>query len=183
MKASAISARADKTCVRCNVTKPVWSFNRSKTSRDGLLYHCSDCGKKAAKDRYRKPENKDRAVKLSNEWRSVNRDRYNESLLASNLRKKYGISVDDYYSKLSAQGGKCATPKCNNTNESKTLHVDHDHLTGDVRGLLCFRCNAVLGQVNDDKEILQNLIDYLNMHDGCPHGGFVASIYASNQLN
>lgn len=63
------------------------------------------------------------------------------------------------------------------------LSVDHNHSTGEVRGLLCANCNAALGLIDDNKSILSDLIDYLNMYDGESHGGFVASLYKSNQLN
>ena len=49
--------------------------------------------------------------------------------------------------------------------------------------LICINCNNALGLVDDNQEILQDLIRYLNMYDGSSHGGFVASIYASDQSN
>ena len=56
-------------------------------------------------------------------------------------------------------------------------HVDHDHMTGEVRGVLCFNCNQALGNARDDIVVLQGLIDYLNRYrlallrrrpTGCP---------------
>ena len=95
----------------------------------------------------------------------------------------YDMPPDDYYSRLSAQDGKCAIESCGNYASERSLHVDHNHDTGSVRGLLCSKCNTALGLVNENTEILVGLIDYLNMHDGTTHGGFVASIYKSDQLN
>lgn len=46
------------------------------------------------------------------------------------------------------------------------LCVDHNHTTGDVRGLLCRRCNMVIGNVEESKELLTTLIDYLEVHNG-----------------
>lgn len=60
------------------------------------------------------------------------------------------------------QGGVCAicgrAPKA-----GKHLHVDHDHETGEVRGLLCFSCNVGIGNFGNDVERLQRAIDYLEM--------------------
>ena len=56
---------------------------------------------------------------------------------------------------VEAQGGTCAV--C----DGKPEHVDHDHETGKVRGVLCFNCNQALGNVRDDPAVLQGLIRYL----------------------
>lgn len=55
-----------------------------------------------------------------------------------------GLGVDDatYTALLEAQDGHCAI--CPNTPKTRRLHVDHDHATGSVRGLLCHRCNRAL---------------------------------------
>jgi hypothetical protein len=50
---------------------------------------------------------------------------------------------------------------CGNPPNKKGLHFDHDHMTGQFRGWLCFRCNLALGNVHDDIEILDKLIVYL----------------------
>ena len=57
---------------------------------------------------------------------------------------------------LGAQGGRCAA-----CGQDEPKHVDHDHETGRVRGMLCFLCNQALGNVRDDVTRLQALIDYL----------------------
>ena len=59
---------------------------------------------------------------------------------------------------IEAQGGTCAT--C----DAKPEHVDHDHRTGKVRGVLCFNCNQALGNVRDDPTTLQELTRYLRQH-------------------
>jgi Recombination endonuclease VII len=57
-------------------------------------------------------------------------------------RKQLGLSLADYDTLLAAQEGHCAL--CPATPKSRRLHVDHDHRTGLVRGLLCHRCNRAL---------------------------------------
>lgn len=56
--------------------------------------------------------------------------------------KGLGVSDEQYARLLAAQGGHCAL--CQNGPKTRRLHVDHDHATGKVRGLLCHRCNRVL---------------------------------------
>jgi hypothetical protein len=56
--------------------------------------------------------------------------------------KQLGVSDDEYARLLKAQGGGCAI--CGTKPKTRRLHVDHDHKTGEVRGLLCHRCNRVL---------------------------------------
>jgi len=76
--------------------------------------------------------------------------------------RKYGITDDEYRAWLDAQGGVCAI--CGNGETSKDgrpLSVDHDHGTGRIRGLLCNRCNPMIGYARDDIAILQAAIEYL----------------------
>ena len=68
-----------------------------------------------------------------------------------------------------AQGGKCAICREKETRKRRgriaRLSVDHDHSTGDIRGLLCTRCNTAIGLLEDDITLLKNAIDYLNYYD------------------
>lgn len=57
-------------------------------------------------------------------------------------QRKYGISVEQYEAILRDQGGVCAI--CERPPKTRRLHVDHDHKTGEIRGLLCYRCNRAL---------------------------------------
>jgi hypothetical protein len=78
-------------------------------------------------------------------------------------KRRYGILESEYNDLLSSQNNVCAV--CAGVNESgHYLSVDHCHTSGDVRGLLCTRCNTALGKVKDDVEILRNLINYLEKH-------------------
>ncbi len=70
------------------------------------------------------------------------------------------MTQEEYEARLREQGGGCAVcgrpPK-----PGKSLHVDHDHETGHVRGLLCFKCNAALGQLDDDLERIEAALIYV----------------------
>ena len=73
--------------------------------------------------------------------------------------REYGITYEEYLAMLAAQGGACAI--CKGGNGKRAMNVDHDHATGTVRGLLCDRCNPMLGYARDDIAILQKAIEYL----------------------
>ena len=76
------------------------------------------------------------------------------------LLSLYGISHEEYDEMLERQGGVCAICK-NKPGEGKLLCVDHCHVTGMVRGLLCHKCNSVLAFGNDDPDIMRAAIAYL----------------------
>lgn len=80
---------------------------------------------------------------------------------------KYGITSEEYDRLFVEQGGLCAVCRQPETARDRLgrvrarLSVDHNHKTGAVRGLLCHHCNAALGHVNDDIELLRALMAYL----------------------
>lgn len=84
------------------------------------------------------------------------------------LKSLYGITLDEYERILEAQGHKCWCCGAEHKEAGRygPLCVDHNHTTGDVRGLLCRRCNMVIGSVEESKELLTTLIDYLEVHNG-----------------
>jgi hypothetical protein len=73
------------------------------------------------------------------------------------FKRVYGISLEDYDVMFERQGGACAI--CKRT--GVTLCVDHCHLTGEVRGLLCIRCNSAIGFCSDDPAVLLAAAEYL----------------------
>lgn len=85
------------------------------------------------------------------------------------LVRHYGITEHDYELLLNAQAGVCATcsrPEIRTKNrKTDKLSVDHDHKTGKVRGLLCYKCNVALGMVSDSIDRLKSLISYLERHN------------------
>lgn len=76
--------------------------------------------------------------------RGVNRDRHRENERKYRRKYLYGLTAETYDALLRAQDGKCAMCEFPPP-AGKTLHVDHDHATGAVRGLLCAGCNIGLG--------------------------------------
>jgi len=92
---------------------------------------------------------------------STNRTRENT------LRKNFGISHADYVTILYAQNGSCAICASDNPGTNrKYFPVDHDHIAGHVRGLLCFKCNVGLGLLKDSLNVVLKAITYLKKYDG-----------------
>lgn len=99
-------------------------------------------------------------------WRA----RYPDKARNKHLREKYGIGYDAL---LSAQNGVCAVCHCPPKGSSKTKHldVDHNHATGKVRGLLCRRCNALVGYIETcGSALCTNAQIYVSLHAEIPVG-------------
>jgi hypothetical protein len=75
------------------------------------------------------------------------------------LKHEYGISLDEYDKMVENQEGVCAI--CKKPPIGRRLAVDHDHVTGKIRGLLCHNCNVSLGLLGEDSEAIKRLLDYL----------------------
>jgi epoxyqueuosine reductase QueG len=137
-----------KNCYKCGVTKPLDAFNKNKSKSDGLASECRRCQKlqkiKALEQDYLGVRLKERR---------------------NNLRRMFGISIEEYDEKLANQGGGCQI--CGLACVSgKRLAVDHDHKTGKIRDLLCNNCNGGLGKFQDNPELLIKAADYLRKHSG-----------------
>ena len=78
------------------------------------------------------------------------------------LQKKFGITLEDYNQMFADQEGHCAICGVHQLDVSLTFAVDHDHKTGEVRGLLCRHCNVGLGHFRDDTTLLAKAIAYLH---------------------
>lgn len=138
----------DKYCPRCRETKPLSEFQKNKATKDGLQYHCKFCRK---------------IIDTRDKHRQQHRDRYHskkDEYLNSTYKRKYGITLEEYKAHLDRQGAVCAI--CRESCKSgRRLSVDHDHSTGEVRGLLCGNCNKGLGNFRDNIQYLNRAIGYL----------------------
>jgi hypothetical protein len=165
----------EKTCRVCGEPKPHEDFYRAADMKDGRRSECKACNLAAQAARYRRdPEPKKQRVR---QWQQENRDRHLETQRkrrqrpenkrkerAGHLRRKYGMTVEDYDALLASQGGVCAICR-RPPRDDISLHVDHDHTSGTRRGLLCFRCNNSLGDLEDDPDLLRRAAAYLDEHD------------------
>jgi hypothetical protein len=92
-----------------------------------------------------------------NNWRRENPERARDS----QLKKNYGITLDAYIKIFESQNNRCAICKSPSTGGKNDWHVDHDHSTGKVRGILCNHCNRGLGAFKDNASVLTDAINYL----------------------
>lgn len=91
-------------------------------------------------------------------------DKGRTSLRKRHLKRQYNLSIEEYNTKLKEQGHKCFLCGKDELDLKGKLHVDHDHITGKVRGLLCINCNTGLGHFKDNIELLSKAIGYLEKH-------------------
>lgn len=135
---------------------------------------------KAYQKEYRK-RNRDKIRANINLWKEQNPEKaknykeykkqYQKEYLKTDKAKeyrlmfKYGITMKQKTEMFNKQEGKCSICSINMETVYKA-HVDHNHITNKVRGLLCQKCNMGLGIFNDNKEILRNAIKYIEQYDG-----------------
>jgi hypothetical protein len=99
------------------------------------------------------------------EWRDANPVK----AAAGRMRERvtlYQLSIEDYDEMLKRQENCCAICGVDKAGGKGSWHIDHDHKTGKVRGLLCSRCNLGLGYFKDSPENLKQAIAYLEANDG-----------------
>jgi hypothetical protein len=105
-------------------------------------------------------ENKERLTVYYKERYQTNKEKMRwESLL-----RLYGITAEEYNNLFMEQEGRCAICGRHQQEFSKALFVDHNHITGEIRGLLCGNCNAMLGQAKEKEEILRKGAEYLERY-------------------
>lgn len=92
---------------------------------------------------------------------------YSELIRRKALRINYGLTEDQYTMMLQEQSSSCAICKAPYVEQKmKRLHVDHNHVSGKVRGLLCSSCNLGLGKFSDSAEMLRAAAEYLDCAGG-----------------
>lgn len=112
---------------------------------------------------------RDKARTLARRRRAENPEKFKEKERQYDLKKEYGVTCKEFNKVFSLQGGRCAICGVIGSNikrDKKILHVDHDHETHENRGLLCKRCNFMIGNARDNTVILENAINYLKYHKG-----------------
>ena len=145
-----------KKCTKCLTVKSFEDFNKAKKNKDGLNTWCRVCTNDYSREWARK--NKKRHQSNYQKWRKNNLERANDL----DRWRSYGLQKGRYQRIFNLQKGCCAICKTNNPAPKKTFCVDHCHKTGKVRGLLCLRCNTILGHAKDNIETLKNAIDFLS---------------------
>lgn len=106
-------------------------------------------------------KNKERLCKASMQWVKDNPKKYKRIRKNYLLKKTFGITLEEYNQMLEKQNYSCAICGIHQNECDRKLAVDHDHETGEVRGLLCINCNKGLGHFMDCQEYLEIGIMYL----------------------
>jgi len=122
---------------------------------------CKVCSQERSKKWYH--DNQEREALKGKTRYLQNREQILAKMQEDKCLKKYGITLQERRRLLEEQGHKCANPGCGRTVVKG--HLDHNHETGAVRGILCSQCNMVLGLVQENIDRLLGLTQYLQKHD------------------
>lgn len=99
-------------------------------------------------------------------WNARNKERNTLRRRAYHLWNHYGLTLAQYQ----ALGDACAICGALRGAKNRRLHVDHDHSTGRIRGLLCSGCNAAIGSLKEDPALFIKALGYLELHRGQTDG-------------
>lgn len=173
---------ASKKCSRCQQVLPRDAFASNRSMRDGLQAYCRGCSAEHYRQRRRakglavwekvdvpsghkhcrgcgevKPHSEWHRNKTASDGLSTRCKACRAALgRAGHLKRQYGITEAERAQMLASQMGVC--PICLS---AKPEHVDHDHETGKVRGVLCFNCNSALGKLRDRPDAMRRAADYV----------------------
>lgn len=153
--------RTHKRCTKCQAVKPRAEFDQY-THRNPYgkptVYCCSSC-KSCAREAVRSRraahngQEIERLLESGRRYREANK----RARRSKALKKKFGITLEDYEGMHAAQGGTCAV--CSRTD--RPLVIDHCHVANRVRGLLCAQCNSALGLLSESVPAVEGLLAYL----------------------
>lgn len=179
----------NRQCRKCNAVKPLDEYYKltglAVSSKNlGHSYACKKCDSEYAKAHRGKL---DPAMAVHRRARAYKKmksdpDRYADHRAMKNrwnrsekyyeryYQRRFGISLEQVQKMLQVQNGLCANIGCSKpitapSHENKsTFAVDHNHQTGKVRGLLCIRCNCMLGHIEKNLSLVPGMMNYLNLH-------------------
>ena len=160
-----------KICSKCKGDpQPLDNFHKSKRLSQGRRAWCKVCERDQHKEWVELNPEKIAAIdkKYNETHPGVQNAKHKEWMKqhpevvnAKRLKKRYGLSMDQYRSLFVAQNDSCAICKRNKTINELGLHVDHNHNSGKVRGLLCPSCNQALGLLQDNPELCRLAAIYI----------------------
>lgn len=132
-----------KICSKCKTEKPLSDYHKRNNRPCGVRSICKDCYKGY---KYKRREGYEREY---------------------DLMKSYSITVQDYNEMYEYQNGKCKICEkgTDTMGRKKHLCVDHNHGTGQIRGLLCDKCNRAIGLLGDSINTLKKAVSYLEEHN------------------
>lgn len=145
-----------KKCKKCELVLPLDGFHKDRKSKDGHSFYCKECNKAKAKSWY--GENREKRRAYDKAYNAENR----EAIRNYNLQYKFGVTLDEYESILASQGNVCGICGCDaDPIVGRAMPLDHDHVTGAPRGVLCSSCNRGIGLLGDDPDRLVAAAAYL----------------------
>lgn len=168
MDSNSILAPSWRECRVCLRILTLDAFVKAGDCRYGRTFECRPC--KGVRTRGWNRENRQRQKHYSRKWNVANPERRAKLQRNSKLKAAYGITSEDYDRMYAEQAGVCAicalpeTVTETRTGVVKNLCVDHCHATGQVRALLCFSCNLMIGQAGDSTDRLRSAINYLEIY-------------------
>ena len=136
-----------KKCCTCKIEQKKSEFVKDKNRKDGLSPDCKTCRGKIKKQWLLDNPNYHKYY-----WKEYIKTGHGQDVRTNGkLKRLYNISLEDYDQMFEAQNGKCKI--CGTEeNNNRRFSVDHNHETGKVRGLLCYRCNTSLGWFENNKD-------------------------------
>ncbi len=189
-----------KQCTICGVSKPLEEFWHHKNMKYGRYSSCRSCCSIKNKEEYinnkeriaarnkrdyeknkerylsrakqRYEEKSEEIVENVTQWVKENPKRAKSNWKSSALKRKYGITSEQYQELLDRQNGKCAICDKEADKQKGHFHVDHAHTDSDfipagmIRGLLCWTCNLKLIGKNTNPKIFEKAAEYLKQHTG-----------------
>lgn len=165
---------SEKICSRCKIEKSLSDFYKNRTTKDGYAYECKKCKdsrpntywkteKARAADRARylrrisTPEGKAAVLKKVQKYKQSEKGKLTE--WKSYLKRNYKISLETYFEILKIQGGGCAI--CGIKPKDRRLHIDHNHKTDTIRGILCGKCNQAIGLLDENLNLFDKAKNYI----------------------
>ena len=179
-----------KKCTKCKQDKSISEFRKDKSRLNGIASTCNLCNNILQKEWYDKNKNhiknysKERysknKISIQNrrkelrkldpeKYKAKAREIYKKNPLSSKVQswKQAGIknmTIQRYNELLMIQNNCCIVCKIPQEKLSRKLDVDHNHITGEVRGLLCLNCNQALGRLKECPNIITNLLKYVEKY-------------------
>lgn len=152
-----------RTCTKCGQSKPIENFRFIRLNKDGTELRkaqCEDCYNEHYREKHRRKSVEAR--------KSIYQQRKQKTTFESRkdyrLKYRFGLTLQQYEQMLVSQDNKCYI--CQSVfDEKNSPKVDHDHVTGKVRKLLCMSCNTSLGHLQEDPELFNKCIQYLQEHN------------------
>lgn len=135
-----------KKCSKCLELLPFTAFHRESRSPDGYHAWCQRCANVYRRDRYKKYPKYRATIRARNKKNyEADRKKHASRVRIAELRRKYGISWEQYQAVLTAQSGICGLCESTSPGGRGQWHLDHCHDSGRMRGILCHNCNTSLG--------------------------------------